>query len=152
MIQIKSIILLFVFAFSNIGTAMEFHYCDGELTDVGLVGQLECHCPNAIANDCCEADTFVEVEHLSCEHSNHADHDGKEEMDHSDCCKSDVVDMSSSELMLEYHSLSSSIITLFVWANFQLFDEPVQNNILISEHPVLPTQKSRQVLFQTFLI
>lgn len=152
MLRLKAIILLVVFLFSNIGTATVFHYCEGELTDFALLGAPSCCCVQAETYDCCEADEFIALEHLDCEHSAHSEH---AQIGHSDCCQTKVLDSPSSKLMLDNFSAAHPVVTIFLLANFTLFNQTLtdKKNVCF-EHPVLllSCSKSKQILFQSFLI
>lgn len=95
MLRIKAILLLFLFAFSTFGNALEVHYCNGEITDIAFVGSATCVCNHVKLTD--TDATCHALEAASCEmHGPCCEtEDSSTKFTENDCCETATVQLIS---------------------------------------------------------
>lgn len=101
--KVIALFLLFTFSLSQLGLAVELHYCKGDVTDVSLFGQASCVCKveanHENEDQTCHTPCHEEVQ------DRHCDDDDRAEK--SDCCKTKTVFLTSAKL--KAHSVAGAV-------------------------------------------
>jgi len=145
-IRLKAILLLVVLITSITGSALEKHYCNGNLTDISWFGNVGCEMLNVDnSHDCCSSSENEEFIKESC-----ASH--LEKLNCSSCCETMSTTILVEETKLERLNQQQLLVVLLISNNINLL---LNENIPISttiDFNVDRNFPKRQILYQNFLI
>ena len=121
MLRFKALALLILFSVTTIGNAIDVHYCEGEITDVALFGDIHCCCANiqTKGNEC----------HESLEKKCHSSADAFQTNNSTEkkgCCDTAKIDFTHDNDFAINKSLNIPTAIIFTHFNCYLFQELTQ--------------------------
>lgn len=152
--RINAIILLAVFCSTLVGFNLEGHYCNGELTDISLIGKSHCE-GNCGSHDMVHEEQEVDKhEHADKKCAMKSDCKKKcESEEKGDCCKTEKLsDLSELEYSVQLNYVQP-IVLMSVLLDYSVFEEETSEARCAWHHYEDPVpDEDVQVLHQSFLI
>lgn len=150
----KAIILLVVFSCTLIGFNLQGHYCNGELTDISVLGKAKCE-GECASHEVVHSDEQDHHEHAAkkCATKSDCKKRCETESEEDDCCSTESLsDLSDLEFAVELNYVQP-IVLLSILLDYSIFEEEEEEAEVAWNRYIEPLpDKDRQVLHQSFLI
>ena len=152
--RVQAIILLVVFSATMLGFNFQGHYCDGELTDISIIGKAHCE-GNCKSHDLIHENQETDQhdhKKQSCLKKSDCEKECEDEED-SDCCKTESFsDLSDLEYSVQLNYVES-VLLISVLMDYSLFVEKTDTpECAWHQYDEPLPDEDKQVLHQSFLI
>lgn len=149
--KLTAIIFLFIFSTTLFANSVQLHYCQGELTDITIIGEADCICPVEEAPH----DHHTEQENKCCDEQEEETPNPALQVkgDNDDCCTTKVIQASASDYISSNLNEHSNIDTAPIHANrFDIQNSLTRHHSVVQPYYLPPLERDIIVWFQSFRI